>query len=353
MFSRVLFLGRQKIAATRRFADRSIPFRFRNLVSSSSLRSTATTVTDADLRRQTNARWASAIAVMVTLAMASGVWAKLRRKQVKGWVLRVFDTFDMLDLIESLQITLDHTNSRSFNDTTAVLYALSSLKEKLDSKGRVSFADARSNPLVKSCLEKQLDLCVIFAEDEQCGFIDFWTLVYGTSILYILSRPRPRSSLTKNSDISTHQIMLELILACSKEDNTMDQSTDDLEMDHLCRWLGAAALLGVVRAKEYMLGSKGSLMPAPMVSAKILARMKEENETEVVDTANDSENDEKSKVKIIEKVSSSQNDTLKKEIFSKNLSLFDYSMFHDRNSVQLKAMDMVKQYEIAKEYGRA
>jgi hypothetical protein len=317
-------------------------------------------LSDADVRRLSNARWASVLGVMMSFATLAGVWAKLRRKQVKGWVLRVFDTFDMLDQMESVTVNATMAGTEaSTHGPTAVLMALRPLLARCSSDGTISHEDASRNPFIQACLAQGLDLCCLFCGDTD-NRVDFWRLATGASLLYILSRSRARSTISKNSDEETHEEMRLLIGALGRG---ADDAGASLSREGLLLWVDAATRLGVVRATRFMHPSQGTLLSASETAKSVFEAILEA-EVEVVGDAiggkaenEDGISEEESSESGEDKCAGSGANAGTRgpsldERFSASLPMFDYAMFFDRNAVHLKAMDMVKQYELAKEYGR-
>lgn len=252
-------------------------------------------------RRQSNARWASAVALLTAVAVGSGMWAELKKKQVRGWILRVFDTFELLDAMATLEVSPDGVAS----DPPLVCAVGDALRATLASDAAsdtVSVEAVQANPFVKQCADAGLDLCMLCEEVRHGDGIRLPNLVMVASMLNLLAA-QPAST----TDEAAQRLMFQLMLqedpsaeaaatlaprgatagsvggttgeggadgdgaASSETGGDADAAAPTVSAAVLQEWLLAAAMLGVVRCREFQIGG-GLLRPPQVVEASRSAK---------------------------------------------------------------------------------
>jgi len=256
----------------------------------------------------------AATGCLFAIAGVSSLWADIRTAQLKGWTLRVMDSFDLLNEMMKVNIP-DMTTSGKESRWHGIVEIANAFRNKLGNKtsgadAEVKLEDIRATLIAGAYKKIGVDICEIFDEDET-GSIPLSRLVYGSTILHILSRDKHLE------EAQTHQIMW-IMLAHAAGESTSEKTESDaisrnVPATEVLRWLEAAAALGVVRGWEFL--EDGGLCGANRCAARLFEKLFDGQ------------------------ASVSQDD------FAGIVSKVEYEMFWNRNDKKFRAIDFYRDQE--------
>ena len=215
------------------------------------------------------ARLISITGVLVSVAFAASMWSDIRTSQLKGWVLRCMDTFEILDSLgergDLLELLRQDTNSSEVETSWMGIATIASCLQNMF-EDNIPVEKIRENPVFATLIsENGIDMAAIF-DEEETGFVPLNRLIFGVTLMYVLSQDKVKSSSVELDESNAHEISWMMLVNLrgqqSEEDDGFVVPRSDVKS-----WIEAAACLGIVRGYEFL--NRGGLFSAGPCSEKL------------------------------------------------------------------------------------
>lgn len=268
------------------------------------------------------ARLISITGVLVSIAFASSVWSDIRTSQLKGWVLRCMDTFELLDALTEndlnlLKLLRESSTKKSDQIETSwmgISTIANSIQHMFSSKKEISTIDLRDHSVFRSLSRSGVDLAAIF-DEEETGSIPLNRLIYGLTIMHILSQDKSKSSSLTLDEPDAHEISWMTLVNLSGQ-RKKDEQDFKVPASEVQAWIEATSCLGIVRGYEFL--KNGGLLSAGPCSKRLYEKWKESHEI------------------------TSDDDLINRSQFQTLLSKVEYGMFWNRNQTTYRTIEFYK-----------
>ena len=229
------------------------------------------------------ARLISITGVLVSIAFAASMWSDIRTSQLKGWVLRCMDTFELLDHLgergDLLQLLRQDTNNSEVETSWMGIATIASCLRDMftdeSDKSKISVEKIRENPVFTTLLsESGIDMAAIF-DEEETGFVPLNRLIFGVTLMYVLSQDRIKSNSVELDETNAHEISWMMLVNLGGQRNEEDEFL--VPCSDVQSWIEAAACLGIVRGYEFL--NRGGLYSAGPCSEKLIKNWRESSNT--------------------------------------------------------------------------
>ena len=225
------------------------------------------------------ARLISITGVLVSVAFAASMWSDIRTSQLKGWVLRCMDTFELLDSLgergDLLKLLRQDTNSSEVETSWMGIATIAScLQNMFKDNSNIPVEKIRENPVFATLIaENGIDMAAIF-DEEETGFVPLNRLIFGVTLMYVLSQDKVKSNSVELDESNAHEISWMMLVNLrgqqSEENDGFVVPRSDVKS-----WIEAATCLGIVRGYEFL--NRGGLFSAGPCSEKLYERWLENN----------------------------------------------------------------------------
>jgi hypothetical protein len=266
------------------------------------------------------ARLISITGVVVSVAFAASLWSDIRTSQLKGWVLRCMDTFELLDKLSDLELLkLLRENCSEMEMETSwmgISTIATSLQCMFQNEKNISTTKIRDHPVFASLLSSDIDMAAIF-DEEETDSVPLNRLIFGVTLMYVLSQDKVKSSSVNLDESNAHEISwMTLVNLSGERDNNKDPSSFVVPLADVRSWIEAAACLGIVRGYEFL--NRGGLYSSGPCSERLFETWIESSNI------------------------SSSNGVVTRSQFFNLLSHVEYGMFWNRNQTTYRTIEFYK-----------